>query len=181
MVKVINNIYPCALGTTVSPNLDVFFEKSLKSEYNVISNKLEILEDALFESSKTSTHKMEKLAHLKNSVRKTENGKSRNWAIFEKLALNHIHIDLLYPLICFIHRSSFYISPPSDMTLPVGIIGLTLGLNWPPKWLILSQKNKWPFWPYLAIYGHLAIGPYATNMRKWGIPEKNYKNVVQQW
>ena len=39
---------------------------------NVISNKLEILEDALFECSNTSTHKMEKLAHWKNSVRKTE-------------------------------------------------------------------------------------------------------------
>ena len=69
-MKVINNIYPCALGTTVSPNLDVFFEKSPKGggghfrkKCNVISNKLEILEDALFESSNTSTHKMEKLAH----------------------------------------------------------------------------------------------------------------------
>ena len=45
------------------PKFGCFFEKSLKSEYNVISNKLKILEDALFESSKTSTHKMEKLAH----------------------------------------------------------------------------------------------------------------------
>ena len=32
----------------------------------------------------------------------------------------------------------------------------------------------------MAIYGHLAIGPYATNLVKWGIPEKNFKNVAQQ-
>ena len=32
----------------------------------------------------------------------------------------------------------------------------------------------------MAIYGHLAIGPRATNMAKWGIPEKSYKNVAQQ-
>ena len=25
-----------------------------------------------------------------------------------------------------------------------------------------------------------AIGPRATNMAKWGIPEKSYKNVAQQ-
>ena len=30
------------------------------------------------------------------------------------------------------------------------------------------------------IYGHMAIGPYATNMGKWGIPGKSYKNVAQQ-
>ena len=36
--------------------------------------------------------------------------------------------------------------------------------------------HKWPFWPFLTIYGHLAIGPCATNSGKWGIPEK-YKNV----
>ena len=29
----------------------------------------------------------------------------------------------------------------------------------------------------MAIYGRLAIGPYATNMGKWGIPEKNYIKV----
>ena len=40
---------------------------------------------------------------------------------------------------------------------------------------------QWPFWPYLAIYGHLAISQCATNSGKWGIPEKNYKNVAQQW
>ena len=41
----------------------------------------------------------------------------------------------------------------------------------------------WPYghiWPYLAIYGLMAIGPYATNMGKWGIPGKIYKNVAQQ-
>ena len=32
----------------------------------------------------------------------------------------------------------------------------------------------------MAIYGHLAIEPRATNMGKWGIPEKNYQNVAQQ-
>ena len=31
--------------------------------YYLVKNKLEIFEDALFVSSKTSTHKMEKLAH----------------------------------------------------------------------------------------------------------------------
>ena len=35
-------------------------------------------------------------------------------------------------------------------------------------------------WPYLAIYGHMAIGPYAKNIGKWGIPGKNFKNVAQQ-
>ena len=33
----------------------------------------------------------------------------------------------------------------------------------------------------MAIYGHMAIGPRATNMGKWGIPEKNSKNVAQQY
>ena len=33
---------------------------------------------------------------------------------------------------------------------------------------------------HMAIYGHMAIGPYATNMGKWGIPGKSYKNVAQQ-
>ena len=32
----------------------------------------------------------------------------------------------------------------------------------------------------MAIYGHLAIGPWATNSGKWAIPEKSYKNVAQQ-
>ena len=32
----------------------------------------------------------------------------------------------------------------------------------------------------MAIYGHMAIEPYATNMGKQGIPEKNSKNVAQQ-
>ena len=40
--------------------------------------------------------------------------------------------------------------------------------------------HKWPFWPFLTIYGHLANGPCATNSGKWGIPEKSYKNVAQQ-
>ena len=33
---------------------------------------------------------------------------------------------------------------------------------------------------FLAIYGHLAIGPWTTNSGNWGIPEKIYKNVAQQ-
>ena len=32
---------------------------------------------------------------------------------------------------------------------------------------------------HMAILGHMAIGPYATNMGKWGIPGKSYKNVAQ--
>ena len=31
--------------------------------------------------------------------------------------------------------------------------------------------HKWPFWPFLTIYGHLAIGPWVTNSGK------SYKNV----
>ena len=30
-----------------------------------------------------------------------------------------------------------------------------------------------------AIYGHLAIGPCATNVSKWGISEKSYQSVAQ--
>ena len=36
--------------------------------------------------------------------------------------------------------------------------------------------HKWPFWPYLAIYGHMAIGPCAKNMGKQGIPLLCYKH-----
>ena len=32
----------------------------------------------------------------------------------------------------------------------------------------------------LAIYGHIAIGPYMTNMAMWGVPEKGYQNATQQ-
>ena len=32
----------------------------------------------------------------------------------------------------------------------------------------------------MAIYGHLAIGPCATNIGKWGIPEKSYENLVER-
>ena len=39
----------------------------------------------------------------------------------------------------------------------------------------------WPKMAKMAIYGHLAIGPWATKSGKWGIPEKSYKNVAQQW
>ena len=30
----------------------------------------------------------------------------------------------------------------------------------------------------MAIYGHMTIGPCATNSGKWGIPEKNYKYKI---
>ena len=40
--------------------------------------------------------------------------------------------------------------------------------------------HTWPNMAKMAIYGHLAIGPHATNMAKRGIPEKSYKNVAQQ-
>ena len=40
--------------------------------------------------------------------------------------------------------------------------------------------HKWPNMAKMAIYGHMAIGLYAKNMGKWGIPEKNYQNVAQQ-
>ena len=40
--------------------------------------------------------------------------------------------------------------------------------------------HKWPNMAKMAIYGHMAIEPCATNMGKQGIPEKNYKNVAQQ-
>ena len=52
--------------------------------------------------------KWKKLALWKNSVRKMQNGKSRNWAIFEKLALNHIHIDSLFPLFIFLYSSTLW-------------------------------------------------------------------------
>ena len=43
-----------------------------------------------------------------------------------------------------------------------------------------SDGHKWPNMAKMAIYGHMTIGPCATNRGKWGIPEKNYKNVAQQ-
>ena len=46
--------------------------------------------------------------------------------------------------------------------------------------LAIKSSRSVPFWPYLAIYGHLAFGPWPTNNGKWGIPEKSYKNVAQQ-
>ena len=45
------------------------------------------------------------------------------------------------------------------------------------KW---PDGHKWPNMAKMAIYGHLAIEPYVTNMGKWGIPEKSYENVAQQ-
>ena len=43
-----------------------------------------------------------------------------------------------------------------------------------------SDGHKWPYMAIMAIYGHLAIGPCATNVSKWGIPEKSYQNVAEQ-
>ena len=65
-------------------------EESCHIDYN-LKNKLEIFEDALFQSSKTSTHKMEKLAHWKNSVRKTENGKKCNCSGYHR---SDLRLDL---------------------------------------------------------------------------------------
>ena len=39
------------------------------------------------------------------------------------------------------------------------------------RWSDRTQ-HIWPF---------MAIGPCATNSGKWGIPEKSYENVAQQW
>ena len=55
-----------------------------------------------------------------------------------------------------------------------------------PTCLYLSHMVRWPDrhkWPYMAkmaIYGHLASEPCATNIGKWGIPEKGYQNLAQQ-
>ena len=51
-------------------------------------------------------------------------------------------------------------------------MGISMG-KWP-------YGHKWPNMAKMAIYGHMAIGLYAKNMGKWGIPEKNYQNVAQQ-
>ena len=48
----------------------------------------------------------------------------------------------------------------------------TIGHLWPDGQMAILA--------ILAIFGHLAIGPCATNSGKWGIPEKSYKNVAQQ-
>ena len=55
--------------------------------------------------------------------------------------------------------------------LPMKVIFFDFNGNFNGK----MAKNR-----FLAIYGHLAIGPWATNSGKWGIPEKSYKNVAQQ-
>ena len=34
----------------------------------------------------------------------------------------------------------------------------------------LKKNFQCPLWPYLVIYGHLAISQCATNSGKWGIP-----------
>ena len=45
-----------------------------------------------------------------------------------------------------------------------------------PLFLIHQWQLAW----FKFFFGHLAIGPCATNSGKWGIPEKSYKNVAQQ-
>ena len=45
-----------------------------------------------------------------------------------------------------------------------------------------EAEEDWSYiWPYLAIYGHLVYWTKGTNIGKWGIPEKSYENVAQQW
>ena len=51
-----------------------------RKKCNVISNKLEILEDALFESSNTSTHKMKKLDKMDKTLKIVENSKKNDFA-----------------------------------------------------------------------------------------------------
>ena len=46
--------------------------------------------------------------------------------------------------------------------------------------ILILQKFEILDMAKMAIYGHLAIGPWVTNSGKWGIPEKSYKNVAQQ-
>ena len=48
-----------------------------------------------------------------------------------------------------------------------------------PMWVLFLDYNG-DINGKMAMFGHLAIEPYATNRGKWGIPEKNYKNVAQQ-
>ena len=49
-----------------------------------------------------------------------------------------------------------------------------------PHLAIFVAHGAWPYghkWLNMAemvIFGHLAIGPHATNMAKWVIPEKSY-------
>ena len=56
---------------------------------------------------------------------------------------------------------------------------------WSPmaRW---PDGHKWPFWPYLAIYGHLAIEPCATNRAQRCVPVppvwmKGKKLVSKPW
>ena len=73
-----------------------------------------------------------------------------------------------------------YIDPVSTAELD---FGSSLGY---PTCLYLSHMVQWPDghkWPNMAkmvIYGHLASEPCATNICKWSIPEKSYRNLAQQ-
>ena len=51
-----------------------------------------------------------------------------------------------------------------------------------PNLRVFSALRVYFAYGHMAIwpYGHMAIGSYATNMGKWGIPGKSYKNVAQQ-
>ena len=62
-------------------------------------------------------------------------------------------------------------------------IALSRDTSLAPIYFAYGPMAIWPnmaIWPYGHIFGHMAIGPYATNMGKWGIPGKSYKNVAQQ-
>ena len=61
--------------------------------------------------------------------------------------------------------------------LPMFVIFFDFNGNWENG--KNSDGHKWPNMAKIAIYGHLAIGPCATNSGKWGIREKNNKNVAQ--
>ena len=38
-----------------------------------------------------------------------------------------------------------------------------------------NDGNKWPIWLYLAFYGHMSTGPRASDVAKWGIPNRTTK------
>ena len=71
--------------------LSIQMKQAQNSDSKSHVNKLEIFEDALFESGKTSTHRTGITCTLINL--NTENGerKKLNWAIFEQLPIYHIH------------------------------------------------------------------------------------------
>ena len=143
-----------------------------------INNKLEIFEDALFQCSETSTHKMQKMAHWKISVRKTENGKSHNWVIFEKLALNHVHIDLPFPLFIFLYSSTLWY----DIASPYHRSDLRLDLT--PQMIKIINWDDWIRIKYIFIWSDtgLDLTPQIADLiSKWLNTEKQFGNFQQFW